>query len=65
MALRGCRSTFQKNSVALQGTEKVANIWFDHWNKADSDFGAELKQKCLDANGGKWGNPMAVPASKA
>ena len=49
----------------VQGTERIASIWFDHWSKCDADFGAELKQKCLEANGGKFGNPNAVPVSKA
>ena len=49
----------------MQGTEKVANIWFDYWTRADKSFGEELKAKVLESNGGKFGHPDAVPASMA
>lgn len=49
----------------MQGTERVANIWFDHLSKADQDFGAEVKEAVLKENGGKFGHPNAVPCSMA
>ncbi len=49
----------------MQGSEKVANIWFDYWTRADKSFGEELKAKVLEANGGKFGHANAVPASMA
>jgi hypothetical protein len=51
--------------LGLQGSEKVANIWFANWIKADQSFGEELKAKVLETNGGKFGHANAVPASMA
>ena len=53
------------DELSLQGSEKVANTWLDHWTRADQSFGEELKEKVLEANGGKFGNVKAVPCSKA
>jgi catalase len=63
------RDNLTKHLVAWltdpKGSEKVANIWFDYWTRADKSFGEELKAKVLEANGGKFGHANAVPASMA
>jgi len=55
----------ENRNMWLQGSEKVANIWFENWIRADSSFGKELKAKVLETNGGKFGHANAVPASMA
>ena len=50
---------------SMQGTERVANIWFDHLSKCDKDFGEEVKEAVLAENGGKFGGPNAVACSMA
>ena len=50
---------------SVKGTERVANIWFDHLSKCDEAFGKEVKDAVLAENGGKFGGPNAVPCSMA
>lgn len=52
-------------TMVVQGTERVANIWFDYLSKCDKDFGEEVKAAVLEQNGGKFGGPDAVPCSMA
>jgi catalase len=46
-------------------SEKIANLWFEHWLKVDKAFGEDLKNTVMESTGGKFGHPKAVPASKA
>ena len=46
-------------------TKEVAETWMTHWEQVDLGFATDVKMRVLAKNFGMFGNPSAVPASKA